>query len=539
MFYLELKRKIDRVPLVVWVSSILITILIAIPLVYLTIRTLGAGPETWELVFRFRTLEIAGRTLALVITVPLLSLGISLPLAWLTTRTDLPFKRTWSVLTALPLVIPSYIFAYVMIVALSPRGMLQQALASPFGIEQIPSIYGFSGALLSVTAVSYPYLLLPLQASLRGIDPSLEEASHSLGHGTFSTFKKVILPQLRPAIASGSLLIALYSLRDFGAVSLLRYETFTFAIYNQYLTPFGGRMIAAALSMILLFFALSLMFAESATRSKAKFYGSAKGSSRKADLVKLGRWRWPALAFCGTVVILFLVLPISVLGYWALRGISAGETVQVVWSSAVNSIQVSVMAAVIVVLAALPIAILTSRFSGRLSQVVEKFTYIGFALPGIVISLSIVFFAVGTFMYQTLGLLIFGYLILFLPLAVGSIRNSLLQINPSLEEASRSLGRTASQTMRSITIPLSRNGMISGAALVFLVTMKELQATLILSPRNFDTLATSIWHATSEAFFARAAVPALLLILLSSIPMMILLIFWHMRENYEKISSSL
>jgi len=535
----EFKRRINQAPISVWVLAVIVTAAITLPLVYLVIRAFGAGIETWDLIFRFRTLRTMGRTFSLVVSAPLLSLGISLPLAWLTTRTDLPFRRTWSVLTALPLVIPSYIFAYVVIVALSPKGMLQGLLEGPFGIDRLPSIYGFPGALLSVTAVSYPYLLLPLQASLRGIDPSLEEASHSLGHGFFSTFRKVTLPQLRPAIASGGLLIALYSLRDFGAVSLMRFETFTFAIYNQYLTPFGGRMIAAALSMVLLLFAVSLMFMESKTRNKSQFYGSAKESSRDPNIIELGRWRWPALIFCSFVVIIFLVLPIVILGYWAAKGFTVGESLQSVWRPAINSLQASGLTAFVVILAALPIAILTSRFSGKLSQILEKFTYIGFALPGIVISLSLVFFAVGTPLYQTLGLLIFGYMILFLPLAVGSIRNSLLQVNPKVEEVSRSLGRNASETIRSVTIPLSKDGIFSASALVFLVTMKELQATLILSPLNFDTLATSIWHATSEALFARAAVPALLLILLSSIPMMIILIFWHRRGKYEKISGSL
>lgn len=535
----ELKRKINSVPIPVWLLALVVTGAITLPFIYLAIRAFGAGFETWDLVFRYRTLLTLSRTLSLVIAAPLLSLSISLPIAWLTTRTDLPFKRTWSVLTALPLVIPSYIFAYVVIVALSPRGMLQSILEPVFGIESLPSIYGFPGALLSVTAVSYPYLLLPLQASLRGMDPSLEEASQSLGHSFMSTFRKVTLPQLRPAIASGGLLIALYSLRDFGAVSLMRFETFTFAIYNQYLTPFGGRMIAAALSMILLLFAVSLMILESKTRKRVQFYGSSKGSSRDPNIIELGRWKWAALAFCLSVVLIFLILPISILAYWAFRGLAAGESLQIIWGPAINSLQVSGLTSVVVIFSALPIAILTSRFSGKLSQIVEKFTYIGFALPGIVISLSLVFFAVGTPLYQTLGLLIFGYMILFLPLAVGSIRNSLLQIDPKVEEASRSLGRTPSETISSITIPLSKNGIFSGAALVFLVTMKELQATIILSPLGFDTLATSIWQATHEAFFARAAVPALLLILLSSIPMMILLIFWHRKGKYEKISGSL
>lgn len=534
----SIRKKIDRVPLPIWLLGFLIITAISLPIVYLIVRALGAGVETWDIIFRYRTLTTFGRTMALVIAAPLFSLAIALPLAFLTTRTDLPFRNAWSILGTLPLVIPSYIYAYVLISAFSPRGILHEFLASPLGIESLPRIYGFPGALLSVTAVSYPYLLLPLQSSLKGMDRSVEEASRSLGHGHFTTFRKVTLPLLRPAIASGGLLIGLYSLRDFGAVSLMRYETFTWTIYNQYFTPFGGRMIAAALSLILLIFALFILYLESRTRDKTRYYSSAE-SKCEPDLIELGRWRWPALIFCASIVTVFLILPMVVLGFWGLRGMLDGVSLKMFWDPAFNSLQASFLTALVVVLAAVPIGIITARFSGKMSQIMEKSAYLGFALPGIVIALALVFFSVGTPLYQTIFILIFGYMILFLPLALGSIRTSILQINPAVEEASRSLGKSPGETLKEVTLPLSKNGILAGAALVFLVTMKELQATLILSPRNFETLATSIWHATSEAFFARAAIPALLLIFLSSVPMMILLIFWHRRGDHERISGSL
>ncbi len=168
------------------------------------------GAEIWDLLFRIRTLEIVGRTIILVIAVTGVSVAVSLPLAWLTTRTDLPFQRMWSVLTVLPLVIPSYVAGCVVIATLGPKGMLQQLLAEPFGLERLPEIYGFPGALLTITIVTYPYVLLTLQASMRRLDPGLEEASRSLEHSAWDTFRRVTLPQLRPAIAAGSLLVALY-----------------------------------------------------------------------------------------------------------------------------------------------------------------------------------------------------------------------------------------------------------------------------------------------------------------------------------------
>lgn len=186
----------------------------------------------------------------------------------------------------------------------------------------------------------------------------------------------------------------------------------------------------------------------------------------------------------------------------------------------------SALAAVACVVAALPIAALSVRYPGVLGTALERVTYIGFALPGIAVALALVFFGANyaTPIYQTTGLLIFAYVVLFIPAAVGAVKVSLLQVSPRMEEAARSLGRVPVGVFTSVTLPLVRPGIVTGAAIVFLLTMKELPATLILSPPGFSTLATSIWSAASEAFFARAAAPALTLIFASSIPLAILML---------------
>ncbi|MBI2847859.1 MAG: iron ABC transporter permease, partial [Chloroflexi bacterium] len=458
-----------RPPVVVWLSATLIAIAVLLPLVYLALRASGAGAELWSLLFRPRTLEILGRTVILVIAVTGISLAISLPLAWLTQRTDLPLRRMWSVLTVLPLVIPSYVVGFVIVAALGPRGILQQALAVPFGLERLPEIYGFPGALLAVTLVAYPYALLTLQASMHGLDPRLEEVARSLGHGRWDTFRRVVFPQLRPAMAASALLVALYTLRDFGAVSLLRYETFTWAIYLQYQTSFD-RILAAGLSLVLVVIAVALLFLEFRTRGKSQYHRSAASVSRSPAYIRLGNWRWPALCFCSLVVLLALVMPVSILSYWAARGFSPGETLGVTAGYALNSAYVAVLAAVVTAAAAISIAVLDVRFPSLFSRLLERITYIGFALPGIVVALALVFFSANyaTPIYQTLLLLVFAYAVLFLPQAVGSVRSSLLQLNPRLEDAARSLGRTPLQTLTAITLPLVRPGILAGVGLVFL-----------------------------------------------------------------------
>jgi len=511
--------------LVYWVPALLVAACLLIPLLYLFWRTLEAGPSTWELLLRLSTLQVIGRTAGLALAVTVVSGLIAVPLGWLTVRSDLPWRRAWAVLTALPLVIPSYVGAYLVVAALGPRGMLQTWLESLFGVQRLPDIYGFPGALLVLTLLSYPYVLLNVRAGLLRMDPALEEASRTLGYGPWKTFWRITLPQLRPAMASGGLLVTLYVLRDFGAVSIMRYNTFTRVIYIQYQSSFD-RAGAAALSLVLVAMTVSILIFEMRIRGRAHYDHNSAGAARPRGVSRLGRWRWPALLFCSVVVGLALVMPTSVLVYWLVRGVQAGEQLGTLRAATQNSLLVSAVATGAILVASLPIAALSVRRPGRLSHTLERLSYLGFALPGIVVALALVFFGTryAWSLYQTLPMLILAYGILFLPQAVGAVRASLLQVHPSLEEAARGLGRRPLQVLATITLPLVRPGIGAGAGLVFLTAMKELPATLILGPLGFKTLATAVWSAVSEAFFARAAAPALLLILASSLPMALLIL---------------
>lgn len=512
-----------RALLLLWLPGLLSAGAVLLPIVYLALRAFGGGLFVWDAVFRSQTLEVLARTLWLGAWVTLASIAIALPLAWLTVRTDLPFKQIWSILTPLPLVVPSYVGSYLYASALGPRGLLQGFLEPIFGVTRLPGIYGFPGALLALTLLNYPFVLLGLRAVLQRMDPALEEASRSLGENAWRTFWRVIFPQLRPAMAAGGLLVLLYVLRDFGAVSVMRYNTFTRVIYIQYQNSFD-RGAAAALGIVLVLISLLVLLGESAARGRARIERNPR-ATRRPKVIFLGRWRWPALLFCAAIVGISLVLPAGVLLYWLLRGLAAGEILTGLWEPTRNSILASALAAGAALLAALPVAILAVRRPDPLSRLIERSTYLAFALPGIVIALALVFFGINfaTPLYQTLPMLIFAYTILFLPEAVGAVRTSLQQVHPSMEEAGRGLGKKPLEVFRRITFPLLRPGVAAGGALVFLTSMKELPATLILAPIGYKTLATSIWSTVSEAFFARAAAPALLLVLVSSLPLAILL----------------
>lgn len=512
-----------RPPALIWLPALLVGALLLIAPAYLAVRTVGAGPEAAELILRARTLWIILRTLALMAAVMVGCVVIAVPLAWLSVRTDLPGRRIWRVVTMLPLALPSYIVGFAVIAGLGPRGILQGGLEAAFGIERLPSIYGFPGAAFTLIIISFPYVLLPVRAALWNLDPTLEESARSLGRNRWQTFREVTLPLLRPALLAGGLLVGLYTMSDFGAVAMLKYPTFTWSIYIQYGAALN-RTLAAAWSLALIVLALAVVWGEHAARGRLRYYRSGAGAARRPPPAPLGRWRWPALAYCALIALLSLGLPLGVMLFWALRGIAAGEPLELLWRAAGNSVGVSLLAAVVTVLCAAPIAILAVRYPGAFSRWLERLGFVGFALPGIVIALGLVFFGINyaPWLYQSLAMLAIAYATLFLPAAVGALRASLSPVRPELEEAARSLGKSAPAALLTVTLPLVRPGIITGLALVFMLTMKELPATLILSPIGFATLASEIWSAAEEAFFARAAVPALLLIAVSAIPLTVI-----------------
>jgi len=397
-----------------------------------------------------------------------------------------------------------------------------QELLAPLGVQGLPPIYGFVGAWLVLTLFTYPLVLIPLRAALRRLDPALEEAARVMGRSPLEVFRTVVMPQLAPAIGAGGVLVALYVLSDFGAVAIMRFDSFTREIY----IAFGSaqRTEAAALGMVLVVVML-VLFAIYARVRGAPAGAACRGSCYAAPApVRLGRWRWPALGLCAAVVTITLVVPIGVLLYWASKDVSSGLDAGRIAAEAGNSLLAAVAAAVAAGLAALVVAVLSVRFPGYATRAIERVGYAGYALPGIVVALALVFFGtrVALPLYQTLAMLVFALSVHYLPLAVGPVGSALLQVPPRLEEAARGLGRTPWQVFRTITRPLVSSGVLAGAALVFLHALKELPATLLLAPIGFETLATDIFRQTTTGFFEAAAIPALILLLIAAAPLYLL-----------------
>ncbi|HEU4421421.1 MAG TPA: iron ABC transporter permease [Pilimelia sp.] len=469
------------------------------PLVYLAVRTVEAGLDrVVDELATARTVELAVRSLLLAVVVSAACAVIGVGLAFLVTRTDLPGRRVLGVVGALPLAIPTYVAGFAW-------------------VATVDGFTGFAAAATVLTLCSYPYVFLPAAAALAGGDPAQEEVARSLGHGPWRTFRGVTLRQIRPAVAAGVLLVALYVLSDFGAVSILRYNTFTMDIFTSINLGFD-RTGALVLSTVLVVLTVGLLVGEGATRRRAS-YARLQGG-RPPRRLRLGAARWPALAAYLAVAVLALGVPAASLLRWLFAGVSRPESGTEIAAAAAASLWVSLLGAGLTVALALPVGLLTARARGPLPRLVEGSTYAGHALPGVVLGLSLVFFGINVAypIYQTTAMLVFGYAALFLPLAVGAVRAAAVQAPPRLEEVARSLGRGPLGVLRTVTLPLVAPGVGAAAALVFLTCMKELPATLLLRPTGMNTLATELWTQTSAGAYAAAAPYAALLVVLSALP---------------------
>jgi iron(III) transport system permease protein len=472
----------------------LVAVVVLVPLGYVAWYTWSLGPTaTWELMARPRV----GELLALLVGVVTLSTLIGVTSAWLVERTDLPLRRLWHVLFVAPLAIPAFVNSY-------------------GWVSLTHAVQGYAGAVLVVSFCYSPLVYLPTVAAMRTLDPALEEVAHSLGDDRWTTFRRVVLRGIRPGVLGGALLVGLHVLAEFGALQMLRFPTFTTAIYDHYRSAFNSAP-ANVLASVLVLFCLLLLLAELSLRGDAALWRVGGGAARSVDRIRLGRMRPVVLAGVVGLVTLSLGVPISSLIHWLVVGSSTAFPVGELVSATVTTAGLGAGAAAVTAAMALPVVWLAVRHRGRMSNVIERATFTAHALPGIVVALALVAVSIRSVrpLYQTLPLLLLGYAILFLPRAVVSIRSSLEHAQPVLEDVARSLGQRPAGVMARVTLPLIRNGLGAGAALVFLAVSTELTATLLMAPIGTSTLATEFWSNSSSLAYGAAAPYALLLVLVS------------------------
>jgi iron(III) transport system permease protein len=500
-----------------------IAAVLVLPLGWLVVDVFGLGARAMELTTAPATVRVLVRSVALVAVVTAASVVIGVPLAVLTVQASLPFRRFWTVLTALPLAVPSYLGAFAAVSALGPQGSFTTALA-PLGVEELPTVHGFLGAAMVLTLYTYPYVFLTTRASLLSLDATLVEAARTLNSDRWDAFRRITLPQILPGVAAGALLVALYTLSDFGTPNIMRVEVFTQFIYARY-NAFG-RDYAALLSLQLLVVTAAILAIESSVGADESGAYASSGHRGAVDL-DLGAWRYPAMLLPAAVASLAIALPVAIFALWLTSGGPGyqGGRMAFSWSYARNSVYVALLAAGGAVLVALPIALRSAAVDSWLTTLADRAPYVGYATPGIVLAIALASFSLDVVpaLYKTVPLLVFAYVVRFMPQAIGSIRASTLQVDRRLVEAARTLGRSRAGAFRSVTLPLIAPGIATGAALVFLTTMKELPATLLLRPLRFDTLVTYIWRVQEAGLYGQAAVPALVLVVVSGLSMAVIL----------------
>jgi iron(III) transport system permease protein len=492
----------------------LIGLLFLFPAGYLLIRTVGLGADFREVLFSSATVRPLVNSLLIATSTAVLAGFIGTALAVLVGRTDLPGHRLWRWGLALPLVIPSFVGATAVLAAFGSGGL----------IEAIPRLQGFWGALTVLTLLTYPYVYLPVLARLSTTPGALEDAARLLGDSEWAALRKVVLPQLRGSVTAGMLLVFLYGLSDFGAVSLMRFDTITRVIFSARLSD---RAVSLTLGLVL---ALVALLVAAADRRAVVRRPPVATTGSKQLRYQLGWRSAPALGLVVLVIGLALLTPLMVFVVWIVRGSSTvgigysglGDSVGFLLEPLISSALAAVIASAAAVFVTLPVAYAVARKRSVVSEAAGTVITSVFALPGLVVALSLAFWAVRApsplgALYQTFPLLILGYVLHFGAQSLGPSRAAIAGLSERYDEAARTLGADARRRFLTVELPLIAPGVMAGAGLVLLSTLKELPATLILAPVGFETLATRIWNAAEDGFFAEVGITSLVLVALSAL----------------------
>jgi iron(III) transport system permease protein len=506
-------RSLDRIPLrlhrhapLLFAAAVLISAAVLVPLVFLAVQAFSDGWSTLEpLLFRSLTGQLLWNTVSLTVVVTALCAALGTGLAWFVERTDLPGRRVWAVLVVIPLGIPDFVVS--------------------FGWRAVfPSIGGFWAAVLVMTLAVYPLVFLPVAANLRNADRAQEEVARSLGLGRLATFWRVTVGQARIAILGGATLVALVVLAEFGAFEILGFRTLTTEIYTEFTVGFN-QASACAFSLILVIIGAALLAGESASRGRGRGARVGGGAAREARPRPLGRGTPLALGGVTAVVGLALGVPVGAIVYLMARGGATTLPTADLAGAAATTFGYAAAAGLVATLAALPIALMSVRYPGRRVRLLERTNMLVLAVPGLVIALSLVYVTthfLDSRWYLTPPLLITAYAVMFFPMAVVSVRASVGRSPVGLEEVGHSLGVSRWSVLWRVTLPLIGPGLAAAFCLVFLESVTELTATLVLRPTSVQTLATQFWSYQQDLSYSQAAPYAGVMVLIAAVPSYVL-----------------
>ncbi len=430
--------------------------------------------------------------------------------AWFVERTRLPFSGLWTLLVVAPLTMPLFVTSYAW-----------SALS--------PALDGYLGAAGIISFAYYPIVFLLVAAALRNMDPALEESARALGCNARQTFMRVVLPQLRPALVGGLLLVLLDTLVEFDAFVALKYQTFSVNVYAQYQLSFSASG-AAALSLLSILVCVVVLVGVSRLEGTARYARVSHGARRAIVRYPLGRWTPSVLAAFALIAAVGLGIPVGELIHWFTEGSraalsTAAASVDRLGVATLTSVAIGAASAVVAVALALPVAMLAARHRGPLVTVLERATYLSFALPDLVAAIALAYAASRYVhvLYGSFALLTLADAILFVPFAVVAMRITMGQIEPSLVDCARSLGAGPARALWRITLPLARPGLAAAGVLVFAFVLGDLSTAQVLLPPNAYTLGTEFQANSSTVAFAAAAPFAAMLVGLCLVATLVLM----------------
>lgn len=482
----------------VFLAATAISLITLLPLGFVVWVTIQTGWETAAaLIFRPRVGELLINTVLLVgFTVPI-CIVLAVALAWLTERSDIPGARLWAWLAVAPLAVPAFVQSYAW-------------------VSVVPGMHGIGAGVLISTLAYFPFMYLPVSATLRRLDPDLEDAAASLGHSPTRVFLRVAFPQMRLALCGGSLLVGLHLLAEYGLYAMIRFDTFTTAIFDQFQSTFNGPA-AYMLSGVLVLLCFMLLGGEAVVRGDGRYARVGTGAARPAPRVRLGRSALLCLCLPLAVAALSLGVPLITITRWLMAGGTAVWQFDEIAAALIQTLGLAIAGGVLATMAALPMAWISIRAPGALQRMLEGCNYVIGSLPGVVVALALVTITVRVALplYQTFVTLLLAYTLMFLPRALLSLRASIAQVPVELEQAAASLRFSPARTLHAVTMRLAAPGAAAGAALVALGILNELTATQMLAPNGVRTLSMAFWSLSGEIDYAGAAPYALIMVAFS------------------------
>jgi iron(III) transport system permease protein len=518
-------------------ASLLVALIVAAPMLVVMAAWWLPSDEVWSHLAATVLPGVLANTVIMLIGVAAGVLVLGVGLAWLTTLCEFPGRRFFEWALMLPLAIPAYVLAFVLVGLLDYSGALQSALRTLFGGGQwFPPVRNAGGVIAAMTLAFYPYVYMLARAAFLSQGRTLFETARVFGLSPRAAFLRVALPMARPAIAAGTALALMEALADFGAVAVFNYDTFTTAIYKAWLGLFNLPAAAQLASLLLLFVAAALVL-EQRLRRRARYDVMMKSGHDERYRLR-GRRALAAVAVCTLVFAAAFAIPVAQLALWVVRSGHLDLDARYLGFFS-NTLALGAAAAAVTTFFALLLAYTYRLKPDRLVRGAVRFATLGYALPGSVLAVGIMlsfvwldrylaiplanhFGHAGPVLAGSLMALILAYGVRFMAVAHGPVDSSFERIKPTLWQAARSLGATNREILWLVSIPLLRTGLLSAGLLVLIEVMKEMPATLLLRPFGWDTLATRIFEMTSEGEWERAALPALTLVFAGLLPVILL-----------------